>query len=334
MIFIRYLCKRLVFYLLTIGLLLTCIITFIQFFERLLSAQGKSIFTIFSFLALNIPPTFFDSLPIASWLTVCCVVREWELRSEWDSMMLLSITPQHLLKLFFIIGFTLGCLTFFMKETWIAPLYTQAQQFKTEQLKGKLVNNIKNRWIILSEHQYCFIEEYNGYINIGKNMRIITLSYDCSHVESSKVIDSFSINFEKEKIIDSSGLNIYLPSLCSYLQQEKQPPSLLTILYLLQGSSYYLSEQHYQTLLIQGLQRIRYACDIFFYIIATFYLFLFFLHDINKRWVSIFLLYPCMTLISMVNETIACHFIASLIFLPHLICLILFASLYCANNQK
>lgn len=333
MLFIRYFLKRYLGYLAAISFLLTGIINFIEFFERFLSAQNSSMTAICYFLIINTLPTLFRVLPIAVWLSGFCLLREWALRGEWDSMMLLSITPEHLLKLFYYTGIAVSLSALCIKEFAVASMSSSAQNFKNEQLKGKSSAHINRRWIPLSEDEYCFIEHYNGLVNIGTGFRFIKLNKHFSHIKQQCDYHTFSIDFNGRSVIGDSSHTLPLPSLCAYLEQEQHPARLTTLTKTLLTSTHYLSAHQRHLVLIEWCKYLCYACDIFFYSVAPLYLFLIFFYTDFKRWIFILLLYPCTTLMMMLNQLAADQFGAFMIFFPYLAIMLIFEKIRRSMNE-
>src|SRR3972149_4709923 len=100
MVFTSYFLRRFIGFFFALTLLLAVIFNLIEFFEKLVRVKHTDIGSIIHFIGLNFLPSFSDLMPIGVWLATCIMIWEFHQNHEWETLFLLNIGYNALLRLF------------------------------------------------------------------------------------------------------------------------------------------------------------------------------------------------------------------------------------------
>jgi len=353
--FHRYFVIRFLKYLLAINLFFVLLFNFIEFFEKLSRAKNSSVHEILYFLALNIAPTFFEQLPISSWLTSCLLIREFYLQQELDALVLLGFSLRKFLKLFIVAGTGLALTSFVINECFVTSLTFKAEQYKMEHFKQISTRTLVNKWFALEQEggtldTFCYFSVLNsqksgGDVQEGKDLFLIYTTPQ-GHRPGGRCPDgrrpftlqktisapSFSIDTKKQQILLPEGkifdverniqtkITHYVltsPSFFSQINLHYETPTVINLIKGLMRGHNIIPAAVSNDLLGQLLKRLILYLLLILYPVFTFGLFgLFWRHTL--RWLVIFAPFPLLTITSFLTDQLLHHGInAWLAFTPY-----------------
>jgi lipopolysaccharide export LptBFGC system permease protein LptF len=316
MVFARYFFNRFIRYFLVIAISFTLLLTFIEFFEKLLRVGHTTILTICYFLTLNFLPAFFGYVPISSWLATIFFVKEIIQQNEWDIFKMLGIKSDKLFKLFLGTGFIVMTFSFVCQESLVDSLSSKVETFKREQFKLKIPHTIINSWFTLSQTQFCHIGFYNLETNEGKQFLLIKLdkNFNPKKVLTAQEfradltegnltlcnVKQFQTLTGTEK--EHRQFSITLPTLPKQLQlQTKRPTLSETISYLFAQSTFFPTS-FLHTLAADVLKRLLWYLQILLFPLLTFLLFVNLQKQSQVMWVAMLSVYPTFTMLEGVTD--------------------------------
>lgn len=320
-----YFFKRYFKYFFLINSAFTILFNFIEFFEKFIHAKHVATSVVLHFVALNIPPSFFENIPVSCWLATCLLIKEFAQQNEWEFFQILSIDYKKIFNLFLAAGLITATFSFVGKEKLTLHLATKAEKFKLEKFKQNSQQKIVNKWLTLvvdeqnlNKNLFCYFNILDLQSNKGKGL---TLIYMTTNFEIEKVITAqdFEIQFNDQKVFIPDGTSIELenksheklkdfsisiPSFFSQLQININIPSLFFLTKNLISDKKILPFEIWNDLLAQLLKKIYFHIQVIIYPLLTICLFLLFFHYPLLKWLMIFLPYPLLTLTSVTVDTI------------------------------
>jgi lipopolysaccharide export LptBFGC system permease protein LptF len=340
-----YFFKRYFKYFFLIDSAFTLLFNFIEFFEKFIHAKHVSTSVVLHFVALNIPPSFFENIPLSCWLATCLVIKEFAQQNEWEFFQILSIDYKKIFSLFFAASFITTIISFIGKEEFTLNLANKAEKFKLEKFKQNSQQKIVNKWLTLvvdeqdlNKNLFCYFNLLDLQSTQGKGL---TLIYMTTNFEIEKVITAqdFEVQFKEQKIFIPDGTSIEIenksheklknicfsiPSFFSQLQLNINIPSLFFLTKNLISDKKILPFEIWNDILAQLLKKIYFHLQVLIYPILTICLFLLFFHFPLLKWFVIFLPYPLLMLISTVVDTIVQKRLNSILTLiPYLLLLMI-----------
>jgi lipopolysaccharide export LptBFGC system permease protein LptF len=337
MIFRRYFLKWFFLYTVSIAFVLGFLLNVIEFFEKLMRTSGISLCTILTFLGLRLLPSFFETLPVGSWLALCLMIKDFITEHEWHTMQMLGISHKILIRIVIIAGLTLTAVTLVTKELLITPLSFKAEQFKTEKLKNLQLDFIANKWLQLNNNIMCHIGSLDIAQKRGLNITVIYLSEDFS-IEKTITANEFTLIPESQSlcmqqahlndalanqlhVIDNQELKV--PQLFSFLEMEQKSPSIINLSASLMSTKKIIPKALFNKALFQLFKKFIFYLQLLCYPLLTLILFLLLEKHAIYRLVGLFLPYP----IILFSDTFFDFFVskgaaASMIFIPYAILLL------------
>lgn len=346
--FYRYFFIRFIKYLLAINLFFVLLFNFIEFFEKLSHAKHASVNEILYFLALNIAPTFFEQLPISTWLTSCLLIRELYLQQELDALVLLCFSLRKLFKLFLIVGTGLAITSLFLNENFVAKLTFQAEQYRMEHFKQVSTRRLINQWMALEPNIVCYFSILNPPVNAeetqdGKDLFLMYITPQFT-IQKTVSAPSFLANTKHQKLLLSDGkifnietnaqtkfaqFEITNPSFFSQINLHYEAPSIINLTKELVGGRHIIPDAVSNDLLGQLFKRFVLYLLLILYPALTIGLFSLFWHRPTVRWLVIFAPYPLFTITATLADHMLRHGISAwLAYLPYLICIMGTLTLY------
>ncbi len=360
MVLINYLLKRFTKYLFLLNISFTLLFNFIEFFEKTMRVKHATVKTILHFIALNIPPSFFQTLPISCWLATCLLLKELAQHDELQTFKILNINNTKIMHFFLGAGIFLAIFSFIAKEQIVIKLENKSEKFKLEQLKQNSQQKIINKWIVISlsekaedenstnrdstnqdsvnKNLFCYFDFLDLKTETGSNIILIYLT---SNFEIEKIItsDSFSSDSKNQilKLIHPKTLysdsntetnnkdkSIKIESFFSQIQLENGIPSISLLAKSLITSKNVIPKDIWNELFYQLIKRILFHLQNLIYPILTFYLFILFPHHLYYKWILIFMPYPIMIIINLLSDSlIPKHLNPLFAFLPYLLIIFL-----------
>lgn len=309
MILARYLLTRFFAYTFFINISLTVLFNLVEFFEKMVRVKQTTTHTILVFIALNIIPSFFENLSVASWLASCMTLKEMHQQNEWETLKLLNIPLKKVFSLIFVAGLSLMVFNFAGKEFLSHRIAQTAEQFKQEQFKQSHNKKLFNRWFALNEANektFCHFDYLDLTTKQGREFSLFELSdrFTIQKIISAK---TFTVAPEKKEIILPESTTLFaktkktsftqnqridLPSLFSQLHIQGESPSLKQITNLMLFGKKTLPNYVYHQLLYLFLNRMLIHLLLLLYPLLTFMLFFLFPHHRYYRWILILTPYP------------------------------------------
>ena len=342
MILALYFFRRFFKYLFLINFSLTLLFNFIEFFEKLVRVKHATITMILHFIALNIPSSFFDTLPLSSWLAACLLIKEFAQQNEWEILQILNINYKKLFNLFLLAGAITASISFIGKEKLTLGLLNKTEKFKLEKLKQKPQHKIINKWLVLSQNNFfCYFNCLDLETDKGNGLTLLYLTPD---FEIEKIISSpiFHIHPQTQDLYLPEGtitkiqnntqikikdLYLKIPTFFSQLQLNISVPSLSFLTKNLILWKNILPVEIWNDLLAHLLKRIFLHLHIILYPILTFLLFLLCPFHPRYKWLLIMLPYPIITIINiLMNFMVQKGIPAYITIFPYLLLIIIIFS--------
>lgn len=340
MIFRRYFLKWFFLYSVSIAFLLGFLLNLIEFFEKLMRTSGTSLGTIVTFLTLRLLPSFFELLPVGSWLGMCLIIKDFIIEHEWETIQILGINRKSLVHIVFTAGLLLAIVALVTKEFFITPLSFKAEQFKAEKFKNVQRNFITNKWVCLNSSMIYHIGSLDVAQNHGWDLTAIYLSDDFS-IEKIVTAPTFklfpeseSIGFEKailnhthtneQKVIPQELLHV--PQLFSLLKMDHASPSIINLSKNLIDTKKTIPWPLFNKLLFQLFKKITFFLQLLWYPLLTLIFFLLLENHKIYRWIGLLLPYPIILFSdALFDFLVGTGAAASFIFAPYVI---LFAAIF------
>lgn len=306
MVFVRYFFKRYCYYVGTITLLLTGLLTLIELFEKLMRVSHASLANVGIFLGLNAVPVLVDNCAVGCWLATGLLLREFYVHHEWELMMMLNINNQELIRLFVLAGCLFTTVVIVSKELFVCKLAFKAEQFKIKHFKQKAPQLLVHRWIQLSDSRFCYIGMLDMGTNSGQDITLLTMSSDFS-IEQACIGSSFSVDLETNQLIIEQGSSfdaqshqcipinqkvMNFPELFSQLSLEAQVPTALNLYKVLVHAYKQLPTSVANKLLYQLLKIITSYFYVLLYSLITILLFTLWYDHNRLRWIALCAAYP------------------------------------------
>ena len=348
MVFVRYFLKRFLGYFLVLSFFLALIFNLVEFFEKLIRVSNAQISTITYFITLNFLPSFSELMPLGGWLATILMLREFCQHQEWNTMLMLNISYNQVLKLFCLASVTITLFAFVIHEHVTVPLSSHATRFKLEKFKHKNTGKLISKSYLLPGNIFCHVGILDIKSALGNNIMLAYLSPTFA-IEKIITSNKFSIDTEKQEIImpnstifipnnnmseHSKKTRIKIPSFFINMRISSENPTLAKLTSTLIHSYELLSREISQDLLFQ--MRSMFYLQIFLYPILTFALFLFF--EDRKRYVWLWLLlpYPVITAINLMTTIFFQYGInVYFVFIPYLLFgLFILLTLYRKNKPQ
>jgi len=337
MILAKYIAKRFFIYFFIVNIGLTLLFNFIEFFEKFSQLQNIKTIEIAHFIFLNLIPSFFDLIPLASWLGVCLLIRELYQKNEITNFYVLGIKPRKLMPTFLFCGLTLVLISFIGKELISRPLSQVSETFKAIHLKKNTNKIIYNQWFLPQEDLFVYFQVLDFEKSIAQNAFFLFLNHKFElekKLESSKVIlspidqkvfipNGNSFNFKTNTISPIAMESLYLPGLFAHLKMHKGIPSLKRQILNLQLIRKILPYETYNLELGLLWSRVLSFLQPLLFIFLTFCLFFGFLRSKLYKWILIFATYPIILVLNSIAQFSLQHNAPFFVILiPYLIALI------------
>ena len=243
MVLIRYILARSFIYVCSASLLLTLLFTLIELCEKMVHAQQVGVGAVLHLAQLNIIPSFFDIMPLASFIATLFLIKELYQQDEWAAIAMLSISQRNILRIFFGAGLTLCCIHAIAREKIALPLMAKAEHFKLVTFKQRIPQTLLNQWFMLDPTTLCSCDVIDTKTNAGTNLLIITMTPEFSpkqtihapvfSMDPTKKSISFphGVSFDTETNLSTplALTTMQLPSFFSQLDITTEPPLLKNI---------------------------------------------------------------------------------------------------------
>jgi hypothetical protein len=315
MVFEKYFLKRFFKYTLALSMLLALIVSFVEFFEKIVHAKLTAMQTILKFIGINFIPSFFELSSIACWLASCLLIKEFYQQNEWESFALLNIDSKTLLRLAFIAGFSVAGISLVCRELFVEKMIFNTEQFKMENFKQKSAQKIVNKWVEISPNIFAHFSMLDFSTNSGNDLFILYVDADFSiqqvlsapfftfKPEKNLLLIPVGIKFEVESNLQEKFENksLALPTFFSQIQINMEPMTLKNLLKNLLSHGV-LPQFAQNSLRYQLVNKIAFYLKFMLYPVLTFALFIFFWHTIILKWVAILLPYPFFVGFSLLSD--------------------------------
>ncbi|MBU1008309.1 LptF/LptG family permease [Candidatus Dependentiae bacterium] len=322
MVLARYILQRFFTNLFFINISLTVLFNLVEFFEKMVRVKQTSTEAIFVFIALNLIPSFFENLPVASWLASCMTIKEMYQQNEWETLSLLNVPLKKVFSLIAIAGLVLMACSFLGKEFLSYRFAQTAEQFKQEQFKQNHHTKLFNRWLVLTKSNnkknFCHFDyldlttkrglrftlfEISDQFSLQKTTCAKTFSID-PPTKKITLSNSTTLETSSRKILSPETKQLVLPSFFTQLTIQDKTPPITQIVRLLLFSKKVLPDYVYHQLLYLFLNRILIHLLLLLYPLLTFMLFFLFPHHRYTRWTLIMTPYPLAVLIFTATDSL------------------------------
>lgn len=322
MVFIKYFLRRFFSYFILITFALACLLSLIEFFEKLIhTAAAHSTQYVAHFISLNFIPTFFDIMPIGTWLATALLIKEFYQQHEWDTFLLLNITYRTLAKLFFMASIIIIIISFICKETYVARLAFTSEQFKIEKLKQTSTQKIIDKWFVISPTLLCYCNVLDLSTKRGCDIMLLFMSSTFT-IEKTITAHSFYIVSNKNMLFlqqaqsnytatqikaTTKDLSFTLPSFFSQIQINIEPPSLISSFKNIIFTKHLIPEATYREILARFIKYLLFYIHIALYALLTFYFFVLLQHCAYLKWAALLASYPFIVVItSIIDFLVSC----------------------------
>jgi len=339
-----YILKRFFTNVLLINIGFTLLFNLIEFFEKMVRVKQTSGSAIVYFILLNLIPSFFENLPIASWLGSCMTILQMQQQNEWELLQLLNIKISKIFGLLLIAGTVLALFSFAGREFITGNLAQKAERFKLEKFKQNRHKKLFNQWFALDKNTFCFFRYLDLHENSGDSLSVIEVSQTFSikkitfapkfslvAAEKAIFIPSGTIIFtNKNKQQQLSATTLQLPSFFTQLRMQGEALSLQQLFHTVIFDAKILPPHIYHQLLYLFLSRILLHLLLLLYPLLTFAFFFLFPYHRYHRWILMCLPYPLVTLLITTTDSLQQFFGNGLLaIIPYvLLSLITFASYF------
>lgn len=321
MVLARYLLTRFFLHVTFITTTLTLLFNLIEFFEKMVRVKQATLQTVIHFISLNLAPSFFEILPLGTWLATCMILKELHQQDEWEALQLLNISNQYIFKVFLFAGLLLTTISFVGKEIITAHVAQSAEQFKQKAFKQNQQATLFNQWFTLDDKTFCHIHLLDLKTNTGEDFSLFELSdqFHLKKVFSSKICllnpsthtltfpHAVELHTDTKKQIAVTNKTLSFPSFFSQLRLRGQTPAFFQMFHLVIFDRTILPAHIYNHLLYQFLSRLFSHLLPLLYILLTFLLFVLFPYHRYYRWILIFMPYPfviaCTTITDFLMQT-------------------------------
>jgi len=321
MVFVRYFFKRYCYYVVTITLLLTLLLTLIELFEKLMRVSHASLSHIGIFLGLNAIPVLIDNCAVGCWLASGLLLREFYVHHEWELMMMLNINNKELIRLFLLAGCLFTTVVVVSKELFVCELAFKAEQFKIKHFKQKIPQLLVHRWIQLSDNQFCHIGMLDMNSSCGQNITLLTMSPDFL-IEQASIGSKFSVDLDENRLLIEQGSSfdaqshqcipinqkaMQYPELFSQLSLEAQVPTAIHLYTALACAHKQLPASVVNKLLYQLLKIITSYFYVLLYSLVTIVLFTLWYGHSQLRWVALCAAYPLFLMVQVLLDVLMAY---------------------------
>lgn len=349
MILTRYLLKRLFLYFFLLNGTLAFLYNLVEFFEKLMRIHHTSLWAIIYFILLNIFPTFFELIPLTGWVASALLIREIYERGEWESILLIGISPFRLLRLFLIGGLAITFLSFVGKEIIITPISEKAERIRFEEFKHNEHINVYDQWVTRDEScfiHFDFLDLTNGN---GKNITLLYFRPDFT-IEKEVNAPEFKLHSSRHvvQLFNASSLSydtayketvdqneIQIPSLFLYLQTiggtKRLSAHIRSVIEAYNSPIPYFFNQELGTFFERLLKHVQPL----FYYVTTLFLFLQWYEYEIFRWIVILLIYPYLLISTNATIFLVRHnSSAFLLFIPYIIVALLIITIFFSQKFR
>lgn len=352
MVLKKYIIKRYFYYLLLINVSVTFLFNFIEFFEKVARVKDASLKLILQFIALNIVPSFFDSVNISCWLATIMLLKELFEQNEWEIFKILNINYKKIFNIFFIAGLITAISALIGKELVSNNLQNISNKFKFKNFKKVNFEIITNKWFEIKpqnsdDKMFCYVPYFYTKTKSGNNLLIIKMSdnFGIKKITSAK---KFKVGRDKNKIelrecnitysvknenkekseeifnVKEESKIINMPGFTSRLKAKKQALSIKSLLKNIFIQRKYLPHNIWLELLYEFIKKILLFLQIILYPILTLSLFIFFENKKIYQWSAVFAPFPIMMLSDLiVNFLIKLHINPIFIISPYVLIVLL-----------
>jgi len=319
MILAKYLLRRFFTHVFLINIGLTLLYNLIEFFEKIIRIKHTTTETTLVFITLSIIPSFFENLPISTWLASCMTLKEMHQQNEWETLHLLNVPLKKIFSLIFVAGLTLMIFNFTGKELVTHQLAQTAEQFKQEQFKQNRSTKLFNQWFVLNNKTlFCYVRYLDIDANQGNELSLFELS-DTFKIEKITSAKIFMINPQTKTIILPQSTTLLTHEKKQYTEQNKQikltsfftqlrmkgeSPPLKQIFHLVIFDYKTLPDYVYHQLLYLFLNRILIHLLLLLYPLLTFMLFFLFPLHRHYRWILILIPYPLTAVLFTITDSL------------------------------
>lgn len=304
MVFARYTFKRFSLYFIGIALFFAGLFNLIEFFEKLIRVSSATIVKVAHFVMLHFGPSFVEFLPIASWLAVVLMIKEYHQQHEWEAFPLVMIGKKNLYTIFFVSGIIAGLFSFVLNEWIMLPIASQAERFRTETFKKTSSITINNKTMWLPNNIFAAIGFIDLHNHEGTDLTLASLSPSFT-LERVYRIDRFTLDIKEKKIIFDKGYlftpsnnatteirhqSYALPSFFTNLQIHQEIPTLRSLINSAIFYRHLLSQKAYLDIIQQIMKRLLFYLQIILSPLLT--IAIFFLTEPLGIWKWLMLIIP------------------------------------------
>jgi len=320
MILKKYFLKKLFANILLLTIGLTFLYNLIEFFEKMVRVKETTSATILYFIILNLIPSFFDNLPVGSWIGSIMTIIQMQQQNEWEILKLLNIKSKKIIGLVFIAGLALTVFSFVGKEIATNHLTQAAEKFRFKQFKQDKHNKLFNQWFVLKE-LFCHVDYLDLQTEKGTGLTLLSLS-PSFQVTSITTAQDFFLKPQTKEIIIKHGVTVFttnkkeeiihnktirLPGFFTQLTTQGEIISLKQLFHVVIFEKKTLPTHVYHQLLYLFLNRILIHLLLLFYPLLTFLLFFLAPYHRYYRWILVFLPYPCIVILSTISHSFMQH---------------------------
>lgn len=311
---------------------------------RVSQSSGEILYFVF----INLLPSFFENLPISSWLATCALLKEMHQQNELEVLTVLNVPIKNIFLILFSCGTFFAFFNFFGKELFTHSLARHAESFKQERFKQQQEEKLLNQWFLLEKNKFCHLQFLDIKTKQGAELSIFTVSpsFKIESVTTAKaftfdqetetitILEGSSLNIESREQKDIFKKDIKLPSFFSQLRHKGKELPLKQFFFLVAYEKSIIPEHVYDQLLYLFLQRFLVHFLLILYPLLTLSLFLFFPHHKYLRWAAIFIPYPLFMVTSTITDSLFQFFHNGLFaIIPYVILLLLIITTHSAARN-
>ncbi|MFA6527148.1 MAG: LptF/LptG family permease [Candidatus Babeliales bacterium] len=305
MILARYIFRRFFAYVGWTTLLLALIFALIELCEKMVRAQQVGVWAVVQLVGFNFIPSFFDIMPLASWIATLFFIKELYQQDEWTTVSILSISQKTILRIFFAAGLMLCCIHAIARETIALPCTAKAERFKQEVFKKQTPRTLLHQWLMLDATTLCHYNVLDTKKMTGSGLLIISMTaagfiakqtvtaprfhLDQAH-QSITLPEGVSFNTQTGQSTPIAPTTMHLPSFFSQLNITTEPPLLKNIMRHLIYNKNILPESVKNDLLAKLFKQLSASLLLLIYPLLT--LCLFFLAATRKPLLAVLPLLP------------------------------------------
>lgn len=307
MIFAVYFVRRFLLYFVGISLFFSLLFNLIEFFEKLVRVSSVYCADVVYFVFLHFAPSCIEFLPLASWLSIILMIREYHQRQEWQTLSLLMISKKKLISLLLMAGIGSALSSCVVNEWLVVPIAHKAEDFRRETFKQVKSGKITNKILWLPGNVFCSIGLFDVQAREGSDLTIIFLSASYG-LEKVYKADRFKLSDESDQLCLIKGF-LFLPDLNNRYELNDnivtiphfsvnmyKDQEVLRLSTMIKNVSFFsdtLSKEAFSDILQQLLKRLLFYLQIILYPALTFFIFCMAESFGHWKWLMLLVPYGC-----------------------------------------